>query len=164
MGRFKARLCTWFPFLSGFGPYLRDVLAKTRQRRVESEATEFGKFSQAARSGHPQTAFRHLMFWLDRTHRDPGAATLKSFTDDVRAPLLNAEAKKLEAILFDSPERQEQATIWDGREILTRVVCARAHPCHVEEQTTCTKGTGCFESNLGNKTGRRGCSNISCLY
>jgi hypothetical protein len=110
-----------------FGPYLRDVLAKSRQRRAESETTWFAQFRQAARSGHPQAAFRYLMFWLDRTHDKGGVATLKGFAEDVRDPLLDGEAEKLEEILFDSPERHEQATTWNGRQLLRRVAHARAH-------------------------------------
>jgi hypothetical protein len=69
----------------------------------ESEASYFGAFKRAARAGRPRAVARTFMFWLDRFHAEPGAATYAALSEQSPDPELDSQASALAADLYGRP-------------------------------------------------------------
>ncbi len=125
-----------------YGPPILNHLAQRRTRQANSEASWFRQFRHAARSGDPRAALRHLMFWLDRIHDKPGAATLHSFSQEAVDPSLTQELEKLEDVLFGSTTTPDQAKTWSWRPLLRQVSRARARHFSFSERSAAKDAFG----------------------
>ncbi len=118
-------------FWSAKGAWVRDRLAKRRNRKAEAEITFFRRFRKASVSNDARTSLRELMFWLDRIDSGPTVPTLASFSRESNMPELVGESDKIQACLYASPggtERFSPRTKWLGKPLcqtVTRVRRAR---------------------------------------
>jgi len=120
-------------FWNRYGRRWRNAVKQRRERRANSETTFFRRFLRAARSGDPQSTYRHLMVWLDGRYSGPASATLTEFVAESGNSELKSEADNLSNRLF-AREKSKPASPWSGKE-LRRVTSAarkgllrRRHP------------------------------------
>ena len=106
------------------GPRLAAAREEARSRRAESEATYFRRFEQAARSGDPREAARHLTRWMDRRWGEGGPATLEAYLTRAGDPELAAEVRALSRRLY-RPAESDVSAPWSGARLVERADRAR---------------------------------------
>ena len=111
-------------FWSAKGAWVRDWLAKRRNRKAEAEITFFKRFRKASVSNDPRTSLRELMFWLDRIDSGPTVPTLECFARESKMSELVGESDRIQACLYSSPARTERfspRTRWQGKPLCQAV-------------------------------------------
>jgi hypothetical protein len=132
-------------FIRRFGPALRERIDAAQRERSQSESAYFERFRKAAQSGDPRAAWSTLTAWLDRTHRGPGAATVRGFVETASDSVLEQQVDAIDRALFGVDPPAQDAK-WSGKALARSAARSRRRkrvPSSAENMTSMQLNPGC---------------------